>query len=97
MSDDLLPGGAPPAPPAGPLTAPPRASRARIQCSFCECELDPEGAVLRRGAAAGEYLNLQDDIRKLKETLALRDEELQNCQRQLTEARTAPKRKGFLD
>jgi hypothetical protein len=38
-------------------------------CGFCDCELDPQGAILRRGEAAGAYLDLEDKLKAANSTI----------------------------
>lgn len=64
--DDLLPPSAPIAPVAAPVAEP---RTRRITCGFCDCELDPQGAVLRRGDAAGAYLDLEDKLKAANATI----------------------------
>ncbi len=64
--DDLLPPNSPPAPVA-PRDPEPRTRR--IVCGFCDSELDPQGAILRRGESAGGYLDLEDQLKKANATI----------------------------
>lgn len=94
MADDLLPPNTPPA----PVVIPPAEPRTRrIVCGFCECELDPHGAVLRRGEAAGAYLDLEDANKRLQEKIDTQAATITELTGQLEAARTPAKRRGFLD
>lgn len=94
MPDDLLPPNTPPA----PIAAPEPAGRVRrIVCGFCDCELDPQGAILRRGEAAGAYLDLEDANKRLQDRLDTSQATVTELTGQLEAARNPVKRKGFLD
>lgn len=93
--DDLLP---PALAPTVPVADPAPAGRTRrIVCGFCDCELDPQGAILRRGEAAGQYLELADANKSLRGQLDTVNADNTELSRQLELLRNPPKRRGFLD
>lgn len=91
--DDLLP----PAVPDPVTTVPPAPRSTRIVCEFCQCELDPRGAVLKRGDTARTYLDLEDENKGLRGQLDTLRADNTELSRQLEAYRNPPKRKGFLD
>lgn len=83
MSDDLPPSDVPPVvvpPVVAPVIAP---VRRNTVCGFCGCELDPQGAVLRRGEKAAAVLDLE-------RTLERRDETIQALQARIQELTPKP-------
>lgn len=96
MPDDLLPPETP-VPPLAPPASPESRRTRPIVCAFCDCELDPYGGVLRKGEAAGKYLDLEDRLKKLQERLDISESRVTELSGQLDALKTPqPKRGGFL-
>lgn len=94
MPEDILPPDVPPTPRVEPET--PRSTR--VICEFCGCQLDPKGNVLLRGDKARTYLDLEDQLQKLQESLDSERVKVTELTGQIEalKAPTPQKRGGFL-
>lgn len=92
--DPLLPPDDPPAP--APVADPPARRRGSlIVCEFCECGLTEHGEIIRRGDRAREYLDVDDENKKLRAKIAAVTDELTAARQEIAALKNPPKKPGL--